>query len=1345
MNRRTSRWAALFLAGSLLLGNGIPYIGVQAPKAYAAVDFAITSTYPSAGQTEVGVAEYLKLNFDRTVVPVGGDVTITKQSTGTTFVSVPLTSGLLGSSTQFDVKWLSSLQFEPNTTYTVSIPAGAFKDSSGGNSLAASWSFTTDPAVNSAITAGSFTPINNARVNGGSLSELSFKLSKPGLLKGSGTIKLIASASNTPISSYITSSDPRVSLTSDASGTTVRLALTGVTLTTGTSYYVLVDKYAIRDTDFTTFGGISSGAIWSFSTEGTAVVPVPSVTPVNASANISPTGSLQLTFDRPMWPGGGQITVSPGSLTDSRARKVNVTSTQVTGGGSRTITVSPASSSSPLLYSTTYTVTVPPGAFKDQDDHLFPASGGSAYTWTFTTASSLQPLAPATLSPADGSDSVAVNRTFGITFNRNVIYDNSIANGVALYKSTGVQVPITVTPGSTAKDFVITMQGSTVLDNASTYYINILNGVFTDAADPLTVYSGLNGQTAWTFTTTAVDRTAPVLSSAVLDNNRTIRLKYNEPLDATTALLASSFPVTVNDEYRRVDSAVVSGDSVYITLSSGVAVGQVVKVGYSGGSRTIKDLNANAAATFALRLVSNNVDSALAAPKDGVVSGTMLTLNFNDSLKSVSPYAYSQFSVTSDGSYIGVNSISSSGSTVYLSLSSAPSNSGVVRVSYNAGSYPLQDTLGQNLSAFSNFNVRNSNDVVAPVLQTATGSGNKIVLTYNEGLSTTNLPVNNQFSVLAGSTVVYVTDAAVSGNQVTLTLQTALTVDQKVTVSYVPGTTGTSDLNNNRAGYINLQNVTMSGASAVAEISSATITGDTLSVNFNKSMVTTSSFSPSQFAVRADSSNLGVQSASVSGTQLKITLSSLVKTGQIIDLSYMAGTGTIKDLNGTALPSFTTLSVQNLTSSVAGGPSYLTTLATAEFGESIPMLKSDSANAVGDYSKSSQAINRYNLKADRLTGSYEYLSKLGTASLVFEVPQTESAAYVSVPLAPLSAAVNRNKKAEFAIRYGENLYSIELDKVDMSGLVRSLSADSSSISLLLRLEKVPTGTYTDLETKLQNNGLQKISSLVDYRLSAIANDNYSKPVDLTAAGEYSVRTTASLNEPQVSLARLDTTYQDAAYLPTTFTKVGSYTVLHAKTQGNQVMGAFLSIRSFNDMSKHWARTAVSELVTKNIIDSSYGSNYKPDLKITRGEFAVMLARGLGLQGSRETAQTFRDVQPSTQVGDYIGAAAKAGIILGNKDATFKPNANITREQMALMMIRAMEYTDHPITLKGTSATVLSVFKDKSKIQSDDFVAKAYQSGIILGVSAGVFQPQGNATRAQAAVMLQRMLNKADYL
>lgn len=147
----------------------------------------------------------------------------------------------------------------------------------------------------------------------------------------------------------------------------------------------------------------------------------------------------------------------------------------------------------------------------------------------------------------------------------------------------------------------------------------------------------------------ALDKRAPVLVSTQLESNRTIRLKYDEAIRPSVALLSSSFNVTVNDERRTVESVYIQGDSVYVTLSTGVAVGQVVKIAYTGGLRTIQDAAGNAASTFSLRQVTNTVQTALPAPKDGILSGKTLTLNFNDTLKAISTNAFNQFSVYADG------------------------------------------------------------------------------------------------------------------------------------------------------------------------------------------------------------------------------------------------------------------------------------------------------------------------------------------------------------------------------------------------------------------------------------------------------------------------------------------------------------------------------------------------------------------------------------------------------------------------------------------------------------------------------------------------------------------------
>ncbi|WP_342547762.1 Ig-like domain-containing protein [Paenibacillus sp. FSL P2-0089] len=1342
MRKKLRIGTAIIIAGNLLLGLGSPAIGIHTSAVYAASEFGI-SISPANGSAFVNVGASLGLGFDRQVIPQAGKITITDVNAETVFTEIAVGSaGLIGNSSSYEIKLGASLKFAPYKTYSVSVPKGLFKDSAGNESAATSWKFTTAPEVNPAITASSMSPAINSRVEAGSLTELSIRLSGV-LTAGGGSVRLLSSADNAVIQEFaIRDGEPGVAFQSADSSTTVTLTLANK-LPSGGNYYVLIDAYAFKDANNTTYQGIASGSGWSFSTVGTGTISA-STAPANASFGASVSGALKLYFDRPMSPASGVISVSPGAG-DPRTRWLNVNSTNVTGGGSSTITLLPASAASPLLSGTLYTVTIPQGAFYDQDGHLFPASG--PYSWTFTTAS-LTSLSVAALTPADRSESVDISKTIAVNFNRDVINNSTVTNGVVLYKSNGSKVTATVQQGASAKEFLI--KPTAALESDTIYYIDIAKGVFTDAADPSVQYEGLSGTKSWSFRTVAIDKTPPSLTSAVLENNRTIRLRYNESLNASVALLASSFGVTVNEETRNIESAYIQGDSVFVVISTGIAVGQNVKISYTGGVRTIQDTSGNAAPTFSGQQITNTIESALPTPKEGRITGRTVTLTFNDTLKTVSPYAYDQFVVTTDGYSLGVNSISSSGNTLYLTVGSEVGNSESVRVSYYAGSYPLVSSLGQNIANFAEFNIRNSKDNVPPVFQNATGAGNKIILNYNEGLSTTNLPMNSQFSVLVGGKPNYVTNVSVSGSQATLTLQTALPVNGTVTVSYVPGTLGLSDLNGNRAAYVDLQPVSVTSATVVSEISVATVKGNELNVTFNKSMQSSSKLYVNQFGIKADGSSIDVQDFSLSGTLLKLNLSQAVTAGQKVELSYLSGAGMITDTNGNSLPSFNSLSVQNLTTGVTGNgsrPSYLGTLPASEFGKEYPLLKSDSALAVTDLSVYKQMVKRYDLNAERMAASYQYLKLAGTDELVFEVPSTEKSAYVTVTLKALSDAATSNKNAKLIIRYGDQMYGVKLSDIDVNSLIAGLGTDINKVSLVLRMESVPGGTFYSFEQKIGSQAMRNVTGLMDLRLTGSIKDNYSNAKELNVTGQYIVRNPAVLNSAQTMAAGVDSTYNDAIYLPAQIATVGSNSVVSARTNGNQVVGVFISLRTFGDMTSHWSKTAVAELAAKNIIDSSYGTAFKPDQPITRSEFAVMLSRGLGLQAVRGGASQFKDVRPFTQTSDFIEAAAKAGIITGNTDGTFRAEDKITREQMAIMMVRALEYTGQPVTLSASVMDTLSPFKDRARIlsQSIEFVAKAVKVGIIQGVSTTQFQPQGNATRGQAAVMLQRMLKTAGYL
>ena len=106
-------------------------------------------------------------------------------------------------------------------------------------------------------------------------------------------------------------------------------------------------------------------------------------------------------------------------------------------------------------------------------------------------------------------------------------------------------------------------------------------------------------------------------------------------------------------------------------------------------------------------------------------------------------------------------------------------------------------------------------------------------------------------------------------------------------------------------------------------------------------------------------------------------------------------------------------------------------------------------------------------------------------------------------------------------------------------------------------------------------------------------------------------------------------------------------------------------------------------------------------------------------------------------GDAVRWAERAGVVSGTSATTFAPNAAITREQLAAILMNYANYKH-----ENTSARAdLSKYSDASKISSwaNDVMAWAVSKGYISGMTATTLAPQGSATRAQVAAILQRYL------
>lgn len=180
--------------------------------------------------------------------------------------------------------------------------------------------------------------------------------------------------------------------------------------------------------------------------------------------------------------------------------------------------------------------------------------------------------------------------------------------------------------------------------------------------------------------------------------------------------------------------------------------------------------------------------------------------------------------------------------------------------------------------------------------------------------------------------------------------------------------------------------------------------------------------------------------------------------------------------------------------------------------------------------------------------------------------------------------------------------------------------------------------------------------------------------------------------------------------------------------------------SFADVKKHWAQDEIEVLASRMITTGKSDTKFDPQGKVTRAQFAVLIARALNLPENEYTG-TFTDV-PVNMDWAYaeIEAAQKAGIVNGVSKTKFSPNVLITREEMATMIIRAVKYQNGDLL---NNLDTSKLFVDTSSISSyaQETVKQATALGVVNGRAGNKFDPKANATRAESAVMLYRALDR----
>ncbi|MBD8498241.1 Ig-like domain-containing protein [Paenibacillus arenosi] len=1299
----------------------------------------VSAQSPANGGIGVPVSTSLELTFNKVVFANQGHVVI-KDQNGATVETIAITSSRVTQLGTNQIKVAGPFNLKNFTTYHVTITPGALKDGNGqdyAGLVDGQWSFRTVSANNVAPTLTATAPQHKAggvAVN----AEMNLVFNEE-ILKGSGNIHVKRLRDNDTKTINVQSGDVSVV------GHNVTLRLGG--LQPNTEYYVLIDNGAFIDSDGIPYAGISTANVWNFTTEvgkDSSALAVTQYLPANGSSGISTKPQLTLTFNRPVYPGNGNVVIRRAS-DDQPIQESSVNSSAISGGGTNTIHIH---LSSTLTDNENYYVLVSDGAFRDVNGVSY-AGIQNKNTWSFKVSSDTSLPAISSVSPSDQSRNVPLSTELVMTMNKEV----QLGNGSITLKRSGSYshpVDVSVNPSNKRQ---VRIKPRSALASGTSYTVDIGK----DAVKDLAGNSYPGSTNAWRFNTIVPDTVAPTLESAVMAKTNMIELTYNKDLDSSSIPYTDNFKVVVNDETRPLVSVFVHGDKVQIYLQSGIAVGQVVKLSYTQGVIPLKDRNGNRVPSISNRDVTNKIEESMSRITSALAVGTVVQVTFNEWLKEIDTRATSQFKVTIDGiAYTPIAIQGGNSSMITLTLGTTITDGQVVTLQYQPGSYPLKDKYDANIAGIGPLYIRNSVDTKAPNLLSTHVDGGKVILTYNEGLNTELLPMKSHYSVLVNDKARYVDKVEIRSNQVILTLKSGVTNrNDVVTLSYVPGAQRIVDLSGNHAPQFSLITVGNQTDTSLPQLNKAYLNGDTLTLEFSKQLDNLSIPAQTSFSLRADNKTEAIRSVRVNNSIVTLTLFNSISNAQSIKLTYSSPYAyPLVDMGGTKVRSFSNFDValgssngsNNGGTSSVGQPANTEEAAYTLFLSKVLLVKTEATTKNIDMSRNKQHTNKYTVKQDHWKSSMEYAIQKGLNAVVIDVPTSEKAAMVAIPLKPIEEVMSAGKDLKIGVRYGDWMYTIALRDLPLQNISNQLNTSASSATLLLQIEK-QTGSSSLYTGWLTKESGQDVTGVHDFNVSAFTSVPSVKAIDVQVKTQINYRSSTALDKNKTIAVMLDSLAVRLGYVPTQIQSEQGAHVLQSQAPSNERIAIVNSTRTFSDTAGHWAVGDINALAGRFIADAASGDQFQPDRSVTRAEFAVMITRGLGLKGDPNQVSSFKDVSRNHADAPYIGAAVKAGIILGYEDRTFKPNDPITREHMSMMMIRAMKTAGYTQQLSKSVDSYFARFSDRGQFasKSKDTVAQALEAGIIQGMSQNTFGVRTKATRAQATSMIRRMLEKIQYM
>lgn len=423
--------------------------------------------------------------------------------------------------------------------------------------------------------------------------------------------------------------------------------------------------------------------------------------------------------------------------------------------------------------------------------------------------------------------------------------------------------------------------------------------------------------------------------------------------------------------------------------------------------------------------------------------------------------------------------------------------------------------------------------------------------------------------------------------------------------------------------------------------------------------------------------------------------------------------------------SFRTLSDSSGSSTGTSGIGSTTTPVTDSTGSPGSINLDKDAKVTKETQADGRTVTKVAIDEDKLEKA------LTAPSVTIEVKGSEPTVSVQLPGNAILKGLSKQSNAVIQIQANGVLYALP------ARLFADIPKDAAvNITISQVFGQAADAIHTTVNML---HAKQVIANPIEFTITINGKEN-------SDFGGVYVNRTISLGTTDIDASKITAVWVDSHgqihFVPSVITTKNGSSEITFRSPHNSMYTVIQSNKSFADLQGYWAKADIELLANKWIVDGKTELQFVPEATVTRAEFAAMLVRSLGLAETKSFG--FRDIGANDWYAGAVSTAYKAGLINGFEDGTFRPKATITREQMVVMMMRAMNIggkeikADHALLHRFSDLTLISSWSGAA-------VSQALAGGLIEGVTDTVFAPNDSATRAQAAVILKRMLQSLQFM